>query len=97
MSTPRVDEFAWDPENIEKVHAHGLRPDDIDDALDSGPAFFRNRRDRRGMYQLVGRDRSGRYITVVIEPSARGRGVWRPITAWFSKQGEITKARKQGV
>ncbi len=95
---PDVREFAWDDQNEAKVFAHGIDPESVDDVLIAGRyAVFENRRGLPGSYQLIGRDFNGRFITVIIEPQAGTTGLWRPRTAWPSKRGEITKARKQGV
>lgn len=92
-----VAEFLWDEVNEEKVSAHGISPDDVDDVLGEPFATFRNRRGMRGAYQLVGRDRQGRYVTIIIEPVIGDTGIWRPVTAWPSKSSEASRAQQQGV
>ena len=98
MAIRDLTSFLWDEENERKVQAHGLSPNDIDDVLGTESfAVFENRRGLPGSYQVVGRDFNGRWVTVIVQPTAFSPGVWRPRTAWPSKRGEITKARRQGV
>lgn len=94
---PRVEEFIWDDTNEAKVLARAISPDAIDEILTSRFAVFRNRRNMTGAYQVVGRDLQGRYLTVIIEGSSADNTIWRPVTAWPSKQSEVTKAQQQGV
>jgi len=86
---PRIDGFYWDEHNTEKIWAHGFRPTDVESILLARHAIRRNRKGRRGMYLVVGFDRAGRYITVVVEPFPGRSHIWRPITAWPSKRSEI--------
>jgi uncharacterized DUF497 family protein len=92
----RIEAFLWDDDNEAKVAAHGLRPEDVDATLETRHAVFSNPRGRPGSAILVGRDGNGRWITIVIEP-VPSTDDWRPRTAWPSKLGEITRARKQGM
>ncbi|MCC6381953.1 MAG: hypothetical protein IT304_05555 [Dehalococcoidia bacterium] len=93
-----VEEFYWDETNEKKVQDHGLSADDVDALLLAGPfVVFANRKGLPGSYQLVGRDLNGRYVTVIIQPVPGVPGGWRPVTAWLSKKGEMTKAQHQGV
>lgn len=95
---PRVEEFLWDDLNESKVQGHGLSADAVDSILEATSfAIFANKRGMRGAYQLVGRDYTGRFITVIIQPTPGDPHLWRPVTAWPSKKGETTKAQKQGV
>ncbi len=94
---PQVDAFAWDADNEEKIAGshRAITPDDVDEVLLRRYASFRNKRGRRGAYQIVGRDSHGRYLTIIVEP--HDRRVWRPVTVWESSDGERNKAQKQGV
>jgi hypothetical protein len=94
---PVVNEFEWDEVNEEKVLRHRVSPDDVDDVLTQRYAIFRNKRARRGTYQVIGRDLTGRYLTVIIEPGSHGFGSWRPVTAWESDDDEKSKAKRQGA
>jgi hypothetical protein len=79
------------------VARHDVDPDDVDAVLEGRFAIFRNRRDGRGQYQLVGKDSQGRYLTVIVEPTSRDADRWRVVTAWQSKLSEISKARRLKV
>ena len=88
MSTPTVASFLFDDENVEKIAAHeGLTAARVDQVLDSRYAVTRNRKGRRGLYLLVGRDNGGALISVPIE-ATHDPYMWRPITAWLSKDSE---------
>jgi hypothetical protein len=91
---PVIEGFVWDDENEDKVWVHGLRPGDIDSMLDSTHVVRRNRKDRRGVQQVIGCDRGGRVITVIIEPVGVEGRLWRPVTAWPSKPSEARLLRK---
>lgn len=98
MSTPDVTHFAWDDENERKVLANGVSPNSVDQLLETESyAVSNNRRGVEGSVQLVRKDFNGRYVTVIIQPTPGDATVWRLKTAWPSKAGEVTKARKQGA
>ena len=92
MSRPPIDAFLYDDENEAEFAAHGLSVRQIDQILDNEYAVVENKKRRRGLYLVVGRDHGGRAITVPIHQTAQS-GVWRPVTAWPSKQGELAKLR----
>lgn len=88
MSTPKVASFFWDDENVEKIAAHkGLTAARVDQVLDNRYAVGRNRKGRRGLYLVVGCDNGGAFISVPIE-ATHDPNMWRPITAWLSKDSE---------
>lgn len=84
---PRVADFAFDDENVDKMWEHGIRQEQVRQVLDNRPAIVVNRKGRRGLYMIIGRDNGGACITVPIEPTADVL-VWRPITAWPCKESE---------
>lgn len=86
--------FIYDYENEAKFANRGLSSGVVDQILDNELAIFRNRKRRRGLYLVIGRDHGGGYITVPIEKTAKF-GYWRPITAWRSKQSEIIRFHQQ--
>ena len=59
MSSPRIDAFLVDDENEEKIAAHGLSTRQVTEVLENVHVILRNRRQRRGLYLVVGRDNSG--------------------------------------
>ena len=77
----------FDDENVDKMWEHGIRQEQVRQVLDNRPAIVVNRKGRRGLYMIIGRDNGGACITVPIEPTADVL-VWRPITAWPCKESE---------
>jgi uncharacterized DUF497 family protein len=88
VSTPPIEDFAFDDENESKMWAHGITPRQVLQILDNDPIMLVNRKGRRGRFLLVGRDNGGRCIAVPIERT-RARNVWRPVTAWPCKKQEV--------
>ena len=84
---PRVADFAFDDENVDKMWEHGIRQEQVRQVLDNRPAIVVNRKGRRGLYMIIGRDNGGACIAVPIEPTTDVL-VWRPITAWHCKESE---------
>ena len=77
---PRVEGFLFDDDNVDKFAAHGIGERQVDQILDRDFVIVPNRKKRRALYLLVGRDLGGRCIAVPIEPT-RDPAIWRPITA----------------
>jgi len=98
MSSPVVEGFLFDEVNEEKFSMHGLsyRPvlQILDDECHGEYHMVRNRRRRRGLYLLIGRDHGGQRIAVPIEPT-HDPTVWRPITAWPCKQSELRQLERE--
>lgn len=95
MSSPRIEAFLIDDENEEKFAAHGLSVHHVRQVPDNVYVILRNRKRRRGLYLVVGRDNGGRCLAVPVEPT-RKAGLWRPITAWPCKTHERTMLEKSG-
>lgn len=93
MSSFQTDGFLFDDENVDKFNVHGLSDNNVDQILDDAFVVIPNRKNRRGQYLIIGRDKRGRCIAVPIEPT-RDRNIWRPITAWPCKA--IEEARPAG-
>jgi hypothetical protein len=94
MSSPRIDNFLFDEENEGEITAHGLSIIQILQMLENLSITMPNRKYRRGLYLMVGRDNGGKCISSPIEPTYK-KGLWRPITAWPSKKGEETELIKR--
>jgi len=90
LSSPTITGFIFDDDNEEKIGRHGLTTLQVLQVLDSEHLVAPNRRGRRGAYLIVGRDHGGAAITVPVEPT-HDPGIWRPITAWPSKEHERAK------
>jgi len=93
MSSPNIKILLFDEENEEKISAHGLSIHQVLQLLDNVHIIIPNRKQRRGIFLLIGRDNNNICISVPIEPTDK-RGMWRPITAWPSKKGEETILNK---
>ena len=87
MSMQVIADFLFDDENEEKMAVHGLTPRRILQVLENRHIVVKNRRNRRGTILIVGTDNGGAYITVPVEPT-HDRLLWRPVTAWPSKDHE---------
>jgi len=87
MSMPDVADFLLDDENEDKMAAHGLTPRRVLQVLDNTHIVVPNRRRRRASFLIVGRDNGGACISVPIERT-RDPLIWRPVTAWPSKDSE---------
>ena len=93
MSRPLIETFLFDEENEGKIISHGLSVQQIVQVLDHLKIIVSNRKGRRGLFLLIGRDASGHCISIPIEKT-NINGVWRPITAWPCKKGEETTLEK---
>ena len=87
MSTPRICEFVFDDDNIEKMWAHGLRWEQVDQVLYNDFIQARNRKGRVAPWLIIGRDHGGKCIAIPIAPT-HDPSVWRPVTAWTCKASE---------
>ena len=57
---------------------------------------IRNKRAGSGDYKVIGRDRGGRLITIVVV-ATDSPTVWRPITAMPANRHERILAERQGI
>ncbi len=87
MSSPVIEAFLIDDLNETKIFSHGLSVRQIIQVLENEHAIIPNRKRRRGIYLVIGRDNGGSCIAIPIEPT-HGSNVWRPITAWPCKPHE---------
>lgn len=94
MSSPNIDSFLFDEENEDKIASHGLSVRDVMQILDHIHIVQPNKRGRRGLYLIIGRNKAGRCISVPIEKT-RIKTTWRPITAWLSNKGDETMLQKK--
>ena len=76
----------------DKMGIRGIGIDQVLDMLDNPYVVDRNRRNRAAEYLFIGRDNSGRCITVPILPADEPE-VWRAVTAWYCKPSEAAKLR----
>jgi hypothetical protein len=90
---PRVTGFLFDDENETKMAAHGLTPRRVLQVLGNAYIIVPNRRRRRASFLIVGRDNGGACISIPIEPN-RDSLIWRPVTAWLSKDYERRQLKR---
>jgi|WetSurMetagenome_2_1015567.scaffolds.fasta_scaffold142879_2 uncharacterized DUF497 family protein len=94
MSSPLIEEFLFDELNEAKINSHGLSIHQVAQVLENTHVIIHNRKQRRGLYLLIGKDRGGNCISIPIEKTYHPK-LWRPITAWFSKNSERTLIEKR--
>lgn len=75
-----------------KFWAHGIRTDEVEAVLEHRWVVTRNRAGHAAPFLLIGQDNQGRCLTIPIFPTADPL-VWRPVTAWPCKPGELAKLR----
>jgi uncharacterized DUF497 family protein len=79
--------FLFDEENEEKLAAHGIRQEQVAQILDDDYRVESNRKGRRAVFLVIGRDWGGACIAVPVEPT-HDPYLWRPIAAWPCKASE---------
>jgi uncharacterized DUF497 family protein len=94
MSSPIIEEFLIDDLNETKISLHGLSVRQIIQVLENKHVIIPNRKHRRGLYLVIGRDNGGNCIAIPVERTYDSR-LWRPITAWFCKDSERTLLEKK--
>ncbi len=92
MSTPQMHDLAFDDENEEKLSERRISPEDALDLLERHHIIMRNKGRHRGLYKLIGRDRGGRILTIIVEPTTI-KTTWRPVTGWLSSRAEERRFR----
>lgn len=89
----QIEALEFDEDNLSEIEAHGITMEQVVSVLEGQPKFFRNKKGAAGLYLMVGPDTGGAMLSVPIARTAR-KGVWRPITAWTSSTGQITRWRR---
>jgi hypothetical protein len=95
MSNPAIEGFLIDEVNESKFASHGLRTEQIIQVLENTYVIVPNRKQRRGLFLVIGRDSGGACIAIPVEQTYE-ENVWRPITAWLYKQSEHTIFKQRG-
>lgn len=85
-----ISDFLIDDENIEKFWTHGIFAEQVLQVLDDSFTVVPNRKNRRAMFLIIGRDWNGQCITIPIE-STYDPVLWRPVTAWRCKVSEVVR------
>ena len=92
MSSRAILAFTFDEENEDKIVGHGLTPWRVAQILENEHLVIRNRKQRRALYLVIGRDHGGSCIAVPVEPT-HDPTCWRPVTAWLCKPHEEARSR----
>jgi hypothetical protein len=93
MSSLRIEAFLFDGENEEKIGPHSLSASQVVRVLDTMHVVLPNRKERHGLYVIIGRDNGGACIPIPVE-STHEAAVWPPITSWYCKRHEQTVLKK---
>lgn len=80
-------ELEFDDENEDKLAAHGIYLWEVMQILENRFIVRKNKRNRAGSRQVIGRTRGGRILTIIVAPTPVN-GRWRPITGWDSTAEE---------
>ena len=79
---------------VDKLWNHGLTADQAHSVLSRPWLVTRNRPNRTAPYLLIGRDEQSRCLTMPIVPTGDPL-VWRVITGWYCKPGEVAMLRRR--
>lgn len=90
-----VANVAFDDGNERELARHHFSSSEVLEVFDNEPLWGRNRRDRAGNRQAIGRTNGGRLLTVVALWDG-DTGVLRPITAWDANPAERTSYLRSG-
>lgn len=92
---PYVIDLQFDGANRPEIEAHGITEDEVESVLTTDPRFVVKKRGRAGAYLMIGPSLGGKMLTVPITPTG-SPGLWRPVTAWPSSRGELTRWQRGG-
>lgn len=92
MGRTTVAELVFTDAAEDKLWSHGITTDQAQSVLLGRLVITRNRAKRAATYVLIGRDEQGRCLAIPIVPTDH-RLVWRAITGWYCKPGEVAKLR----
>lgn len=80
----------WDEGNESELNAHAISAQDVEDVYGDGPLWVPNKKFRPGQWKMIGCNRGGRFLTIVIQWDEVRLSI-RPITGWDTSPGERTK------
>ncbi|MDF3042196.1 MAG: hypothetical protein K0Q71_4902 [Thermomicrobiales bacterium] len=92
MPRVTVADFQFSERAAAKMWEHGIHFHQLSEVLNHPRFAVRNRKNHAADYLLIGRDNSGRCITIPMLPTDNHH-LWRPITAWYCKPSEAAKLR----
>lgn len=92
---PAVFDLQFDTSNVGEMDRHAVTEDEVWQVLDGSPVFLPNKKAHAATLLMVGPTLGGRFVIVPLAPMAE-RGLWRPVTAWTSSGGEVTRYYANG-
>ena len=78
----RIIEWVFDDQNVDKLGAHGVNLDELNQLLENVYTIARNRKSRAAGFIVRGITNGGRRLVVPADPIPGDTDAWRPITAW---------------
>ncbi len=85
-------EIVWTETSEEHIAAHGVRPGEVEDAVNGRPVL--TLRGRNGTTEVYGTTAAGRALLVVLAPALDGR--WYVVTARDMTSNERRAFRRKG-
>ena len=85
--------LVFDDDNEIKFTSHRVTVVEVQEVFAKWPKFYSNHARTRASHVMVGPTRSGRILVVPIEPLGVD-DLWRPVTAYEAKPGEVSRYRK---
>jgi hypothetical protein len=86
-----VRDLIWTDWNVEHIARHGVAPWEVEEMVYGRPYVSRG---REGLYRLIGRTDSGRFLAAWLSP--QGGGLFFVVTARDATARERTEFRRQG-
>ena len=75
----KITDLEFDDGNIEELHDHGIRPQEVWQLLDDAYTMMKNKKTASGDRKLIGKTHGGRALTLILAQTPV-EGLWRPIT-----------------
>lgn len=85
-------ELVWTEDSEEHIARHGVRPDEVNDAVNGRPVRTLGGRD--GTTEVYGTTAAGRHLVVILAPALDGR--WYVVTARDMTDNERRAFRRKG-
>lgn len=85
--------LVFDDENEPKFTSHQVTVAEVQQVFTKWPKYYVNRAGTRASHVMIGPTRSGRTLVVPIEPTGID-DLWRPVTAFESTPGQLSRYRK---
>jgi hypothetical protein len=85
-------EILWTDASEAHIARHGVRPEEVEDAINTGPIL--TRRGRNDTTEVFGTTMAGRNLVMIVAPSMDGR--WYLVTARDMTENERLTFRRKG-